>query len=616
MMYYHATLLLGVVYPTATLLDVADGLPQARRIPDILAQIQKQHDGKEHTMGAHSLSPLHENDVPEDDATTDDVDVLSFDQILDHFSTDGEQDGNTFKQRYFYTSRYVKQSDDNDGKNLKRPTAAFLCVGGEGPSMDASALTNSVHCTGDMIELADKLFSEFDWNIHLFALEHRYYGESMPGIKNNNIYVEDIPGYLRGNNDSADDDEKANVDFTYLSSRQAVKDIANFVQSREAKTHFDLDDDAAAADHVRWITFGGSYPGMLSAWSRLLHPDVIHGSVSNSSPVQAKLDFQEYHERVGYDLAYEFIGGSVECRRIVLEGHAQAVEILDAVDGIEGDGQGSDDNDGLDTLATLFNVCGGADSLRASRRNREVFVGDGLIGIPAQSNDPSCEEDLCNIKGVCEAIIKEQMSEPSQSSMEILAKISNMQSGGCINVDYQQYIDYFGTSTVENSNDRSWLYQTCNEFGFYQTCNVNSECPYGKGYHDVSRDLEECQMWYGISPEDVAKNVRSSLEYYGGWDLTPANTSLSKQKEILGQSRILFVTGDVDPWTELAVTGKKGNKEHPTFSVKGASHHFWTHEIEDADGIEIDTARSVIYNTVFEWLWSTNDYETHESSVA
>ncbi len=344
--------------------------------------------------------------APDDDSTENDVDVLSFDQILDHFSTDTKQDGKTFKQRYFYTSRYVKKIESN-GKDEKRPTAAFLCVGGEGPSMDATALTNSVHCTGDMIELADKLFSDFDWNIHLFALEHRYYGESVPasGI---NTYDNDLPGYLRGDSDSSadgngdDDGGNVNIDFTYLSSRQAVKDIVNFVQSEEAKSHIALNEDA---DHVKWITFGGSYPGMLSAWSRLLHPDVIHGSVSNSSPLQAKLDFQEYHERVGYDLAYEFIGGSDECRRIVLEGHAQVVEILDTVVGVDGDGKESEDEDGLDKLATLFNVCGGADSLRGSRRNREVFVGDGLIGIPAQSNDPSCEEEMCNIKGVSSILL-------------------------------------------------------------------------------------------------------------------------------------------------------------------------------------------------------------------
>ena len=199
--------------------------------------------------------------------------------------------------------------------------------------------------------------------------------------------------------------------------------------------------------------------------------------------------------------------------------------------------------------------------------------------------------------------------------MEILAKVSKLQSDSCVDVNYKDYVDYFSTPKSSNANARAWFYQTCTEFGFYQTCNVDSNCPYGKGHHDVSRDLEACGTWFGIKSDDaVAKNVQSTLDYYGGWNLTPqAEESLDTDElginavvNLQGQKRIIFVTGDVDPWTELAVTGDKGNKDHPTYSVKGASHHFWTHMIKDTDGDEIVAARKIIQDKVFEWLWSTN----------
>ena len=50
----------------------------------------------------------------------------------------------------------------------------------------------------------------------------------------------------------------------------------------------------AAHNLTSWVTFGGSYPGSLSAWARLRFPHLVAGSVSSSGPLFAKLDFFEY----------------------------------------------------------------------------------------------------------------------------------------------------------------------------------------------------------------------------------------------------------------------------------------------------------------------------------
>jgi hypothetical protein len=102
----------------------------------------------------------------------DDVETLFFNQRLDHFSNDTVT---TFKQRFFYSSRYASSSSGDTRairKNKKFAAAplAFLCVGGEGPDMDNSVLIDSVHCTGDMIGLAEKLYVEYGREVHLFAL--------------------------------------------------------------------------------------------------------------------------------------------------------------------------------------------------------------------------------------------------------------------------------------------------------------------------------------------------------------------------------------------------------------------------------------------------------------
>ena len=69
----------------------------------------------------------------------------------------------------------------------------------------------------------------------------------------------------------------------YLSSEQALADIAFFIESMNEKLN--------KTEDVKWIAFGGSYPGSLAAWVREKYPHLVHGSISSSGPLLAKVDF-------------------------------------------------------------------------------------------------------------------------------------------------------------------------------------------------------------------------------------------------------------------------------------------------------------------------------------
>ena len=185
----------------------------------------------------------------DDIVDTTDVQESYYQQRLDHFASHPSmhQRDFLFSQRYFYSSRYISIPNNNvdhrgraylRGKET-RQTLAFLCVGGEGPSLTKNVLVNSVHCTGDMLELASKMNKELNTDVHLFALEHRYYGESYPKFTDGSSPI-------------------SNSNFVYLSSRQALGDIANFIQFVRGEYKI--------GEQVNWVTFGGSYPGMLAAW--------------------------------------------------------------------------------------------------------------------------------------------------------------------------------------------------------------------------------------------------------------------------------------------------------------------------------------------------------------
>lgn len=69
----------------------------------------------------------------------------------------------------------------------------------------------------------------------------------------------------------------------YLTSHQALADIALFIESMNVKYRLD--------SSQKWIVFGGSYAGSLAAWAREKYPNLIYGAISSSGPLLAKVDF-------------------------------------------------------------------------------------------------------------------------------------------------------------------------------------------------------------------------------------------------------------------------------------------------------------------------------------
>jgi serine protease 16 len=246
-----------------------------------------------------------------------DVEELYLSQRLDHFD---HNNAATFQQRYVATNRYIIDDPVSE--------FTFLCVGGEGPGFDKTVLVDSVHCTGDMLELAKRLSKDYQISVHVYALEHRYYGSSYPSFDN-------------------DESPVTIQNLKYLSSRQALEDLAHFVHTINEQQ----------GKESKWVTFGGSYPGFMAAYARLKYPHLIFAGVSSSAPLDLKVDFPGYNHLVGADLKYSKVGGSETCFNIVKKGHDQAIA-LSQTNPLE--------------LGKMFNVCQ-PENLHA-RRNQEILL--------------------------------------------------------------------------------------------------------------------------------------------------------------------------------------------------------------------------------------------------
>lgn len=131
-------------------------------------------------------------------------------------------------------------------------------IGGEG-----EATAKWMH-EGAWIKYAEK------FHALCFQLEHRFYGKSHP---TSDLSTENL---------------------VYLSSEQALADLASFITAMNEKYQLDAS---------KWIAFGGSYPGSLAAWLREKYGHLVHGAISSSGPLLAKIDFIEYFEVVTNSLA-------------------------------------------------------------------------------------------------------------------------------------------------------------------------------------------------------------------------------------------------------------------------------------------------------------------------
>ncbi|KAJ5078336.1 peptidase s28 family protein [Anaeramoeba ignava] len=164
-------------------------------------------------------------------------------QTLDHFDP---QNNKTFIQRYYINDTYWTSSD--------KPI--ILYIAGEAP------------CEGTPTGFIEKIAQ--DNNALILALEHRYYGKSIPFTST----------------------ETHNLQ--YLTVEQALEDLASFI------VYFQNSINELTGTFVQnaWFTIGGSYAGALSAWFRLKYPHLTRGSLSSSGVVNPVLNFIQFDEQI------------------------------------------------------------------------------------------------------------------------------------------------------------------------------------------------------------------------------------------------------------------------------------------------------------------------------
>ena len=98
------------------------------------------------------------------------------------------------------------------------------------------------------------------FGVRSVAIEHRYFGTSIPSP------------------------DLSTKNMRFCTTEQALADVVYFAENIVFKNH---EHQNLTARATPWITHGGSYAGVLTAFLRKLHPDVFWGAICSSGVTKA-----------------------------------------------------------------------------------------------------------------------------------------------------------------------------------------------------------------------------------------------------------------------------------------------------------------------------------------
>ncbi|CAH2102188.1 unnamed protein product [Euphydryas editha] len=361
----------------------------------------------------------------------------------------------------------------------------------------------------------------------MFVSEHRYYGKSKP------LNTTDIRN------------------FKFLNSRQATADNAKLLKYIKSWRMF---------NNSKVVVIGGSYSGNLAAWMRMLYPELVDAALASSAPVLAKKDFYEYLEKVNDN--YEQYGTS-ECLDNIRNTFERYDRLLQS-------------SEGINLLKEEENICQDCDL--TVLKNRQVFFSEKVSKFMIYSQYGNTK----NIKEHCKKL-------NTSLKLQILDKTSKpnfwVARKGCYYYDFDKMIEEY--KDKENEWVIAWIYQTCTEFGYFQTTSSKSQ-PFTNNI-GLNFYIEMCSVLFGTDFDEkrVDSGIRDTNVFYGG--RTPNVT------------KVVFTNGDLDPWSTLGVL-EDLSYNAPAVVIPRSSHCRDLFSNRENDIEELKEARIHIKYLIKNWI--------------
>jgi len=365
-------------------------------------------------------------------------------------------------------------------------------------------------------------------------VEHRFYGNSIPTA------------------------DCSTANMRYLSSTQALADLARVIDFIKS----DLDTRQSAV-----ITVGGSYPGNLAAWFRLKYPSVTQGSIASSAPLNAEPNFSQYMDVVAQSIIVTAGQPCFEAFKLAAEEIANMLLM---------------GGDSVKALDRDFQTC----SPMTSRKDQSIFLSDLMGNVQGTVQYNNEHAGTMNISDVCAKMTQSSDAYTNFVSLQAAYRAANGQS--CEDGNWDDTVAYLTTTGAS----RSWTYQTCNEFGYFQTADSPNQ-----PFHS----------WANWLSMDFYENLCTAA--FNGWTASPQTNWINEQygSTAIAATNVIFPSGTIDPWHALSISNTSQPQplvqasEQAAF-IEGTAHCKDLYAPNAGDSPQLTYAREQIHTAVNVWL--------------
>eukprot|EP01105_Mastigella_eilhardi_P006445 TRINITY_DN18012_c0_g1_i1.p2 TRINITY_DN18012_c0_g1~~TRINITY_DN18012_c0_g1_i1.p2 ORF type:complete len:485 (+),score=148.05 TRINITY_DN18012_c0_g1_i1:25-1455(+) len=357
----------------------------------------------------------------------------------------------------------------------------------------------------------------------LVTHEHRYYGQSFP--------VADL----------------ATKNMKYLSTEQALADAASFQQWMM---------DNYALDDNQWVIMGGSYSGFLATAYRIKYPHLVVAAYSSSGVVLPIEDYSQYWEVINQDYTWDS-----KC-------YKNLKNVSDSVAQLWAQGKS-----GREELRQMFGIC------TELSESDEADFWYTVSGPSAGAAQYGYTADICSVLNVAQT--------PLKGWAFLFTGMGTKFAGidwavSCIDIYWKQ-AEANTTLYKPYTDARTWLWQTCTEFGWFQT---QTTIDLWSPLINLDYYLDACSVMF---EKDMAPIVQNKITTYGG--LKPES------------SKIVSCAGLADPWHPACqLSTYKSDEPVIYIEAHDASHCKDMSAPSSADSDEMKNARKTVEHYLDEWL--------------